>query len=139
MICKSSWNSLSILEDFDRRSKSKISVYEWTICPIHSYFYIHAHTQTYRVSDLLFTFFKSLYLDGYLTQVKNSNSSGCFMKVHFIWEEENFLKNFKKTALVPKIDQRWRHPSRYLTWSKLLTFCAFKPLKKLSYNHDYFF
>ena len=49
-----------------------------------------------------------------------------------------FLKNFNKTALVPKIDQRWRHPSKYLTWSKLLTLCAFKPLKKLYYNHDYF-
>ena len=48
-----------------------------------------------------------------------------FHEVPFHMRKIFFWKNFEKKTLVTKIDQRGRHPSRYHTWSKLLTFLCF--------------
>ena len=61
------------------------------------------------------------------------------MKCHFIWEKVVFLKKFEKKTLFTKIDQRGRHPSRYHTWSKLLTFCVFRLLEQVVFEHNYCF
>ena len=42
-------------------------------------------------------------------------------------------------TLVTKIDQRGHHLLRYHTWSKLLTFCVFRPLEQVVFEHNYCF
>ena len=62
-----------------------------------------------------------------------------FHEVPFYMSKFFFMKNFEKMTLVTKIDQRGRHPSRYHTWSKLLTFCVFRPLEQVVFEHNYCF
>ena len=59
-----------------------------------------------------------------------------FHEVPFHMRQKFFFQKFWKKVLVYKIDQRWRHPSRYHTRSKIFNFCIFRPLNLLVFRYN---
>ena len=57
-------------------------------------FYVTPPSTSYRVSHFQFGNFESLYFEKYLTEDKNSWCYVRLMRVHFVWDNKNFLKNF---------------------------------------------